>query len=382
MARGRMINQKIAQDIDFNEMSIDAQFLFMRAIPFLDRDGLIVGHPTLLYSTIAPLLSQYAATMNAVIDEWISAGFVIKYTDGKTPILFFKGFCKNQALTHYEREGASQFPPPPGYHRTNKGLKPLSNDDGGDIPPSAPKPPKDAPPSVTLDAKTNSGLTPDKVLLKGKEVKENVIEREENSTPAREAVLSEPEPEQHHPLSFSLPSANSGSRYHNREHNQVAEYVTEAKLLGLTASDFRQIVDAILDGLGKKSRANAGNSQVLHESQAAAIELIRYESGKFRTVQAIKSIFDSWTANDYRGDTLPTCEQMLSHAGLMDMGKVTCTRKVPLASSVNVPTKAILLDFKRWLIHTHKTDIIGAIGIPKGALDEQYSKYRQQVSGH
>ena len=107
MARGRMINQKITKDLDFNEMSIDAQFLFMRTIPYLDRDGLVTGHPTLLLSSIAPLLPQFAAKITSVIDEWISTGFVVKYMDGKMPVLFFKGFHKNQSLTHYERESAS-----------------------------------------------------------------------------------------------------------------------------------------------------------------------------------------------------------------------------------------------------------------------------------
>ena len=40
MARGRMISCAIATDEDFNNMSVDAQFLFMRAVPHLDRDGL------------------------------------------------------------------------------------------------------------------------------------------------------------------------------------------------------------------------------------------------------------------------------------------------------------------------------------------------------
>lgn len=120
MARGRMLSQKIAEDIDFNGMSIDAQFLFMRTIPFLDRDGLVVGHPGLLWSKIAPLLTQYTSTTASAIEEWISTGFVTKYMDGKTPVLFFKGFAKNQSLTHYDREAPSSFAPPPGYYRTPK----------------------------------------------------------------------------------------------------------------------------------------------------------------------------------------------------------------------------------------------------------------------
>lgn len=123
MARGRMLNSKIAEDIKFNGMSIDAQFLFMRTIPFLDRDGIVLGHPALLWSKVAPLLTQYAATMGSIIDEWEQAGFVIRYQDGDTPLLFFPGFRKNQIGMRYDREPASEYAPPPGYVRGHDGLE-------------------------------------------------------------------------------------------------------------------------------------------------------------------------------------------------------------------------------------------------------------------
>lgn len=123
MARGRMLNSKIAEDIKFNGMSIDAQFLFMRTIPFLDRDGITLGHPALLWSKVAPLLPQYAATMGSIIDEWEQAGFVIRYQDGDTPLLFFPGFRKNQVGMRYDREPASEYAPPPGYVRGRDGLE-------------------------------------------------------------------------------------------------------------------------------------------------------------------------------------------------------------------------------------------------------------------
>lgn len=131
-----MLNSKIAEDIKFNGMSIDAQFLFMRTIPFLDRDGITLGHPALLWSKVAPLLPQYAATMGGIIDEWEQAGFVVRYQDGDTPLLFFPGFRKNQVGMRYDREPASEHAPPPGYVRGRDGLE-----QANDTPQTKPIPP-------------------------------------------------------------------------------------------------------------------------------------------------------------------------------------------------------------------------------------------------
>lgn len=162
MARGRMLNQKIAEDIDFNAMSVEAQFIFMRTVPFLDRDGLIVGHPPLLWSKVAPLLPQYAAKMPAIIDEWIAAEFVVKYTDGKTPLLFFKGFSKNQVGMRYDREPQSIYPVPPGYYRNGNGIEPIEqkpeplHTSSDDAPPTSGNLPADIrQPSGTLSAEEN-----------------------------------------------------------------------------------------------------------------------------------------------------------------------------------------------------------------------------------
>lgn len=123
MARGRMINQTIAEDIEFNEMSIEAQLMFVRTIPFLDRDGLINGHPAILVGKVAPLLLDMFARMPAIIEEWLAGGLVSRYMDGKVAVLFFKGFTQNQIGMRYEREPESQFAPPPGLTRTSTGLQ-------------------------------------------------------------------------------------------------------------------------------------------------------------------------------------------------------------------------------------------------------------------
>lgn len=128
MARGRMINQTIAEDLEFNEMSMEAQLMYVRAIPFLDRDGLINGHPSILFGKIAPLMPTMLPMMPAIINEWLTAGLVFRYMDGKTAVLYFKGFTQNQVGLRYDREPDSQFAPPPGFKRSKSGLTKLSGE--------------------------------------------------------------------------------------------------------------------------------------------------------------------------------------------------------------------------------------------------------------
>jgi len=108
--------------------------------------------------------------------------------------------------------------------------------------------------------------------------------------------------------------------------NVVAETVIEVKKLGVNESQFREVVDALLDGFGKKPLVDAGDDRVLNYTQGVALTVMRM-SDKFRTPSGIKTIFDSWLANDYRGDSMPTSEQFKEHASLMAANKVVCTRK-------------------------------------------------------
>ena len=163
MARGRMISQSVALDIEFNKMTLEAQLLFMRAIPHLDRDGLIQGHPVALWAKIAPLLPDLMEMMEDCIQEWLNAGLVILYDSPYGPVIYFCSFSKNQVNMRYEREAESLFPPPPGYYRNGRGLEPLS----GPLP--VPPPPAagsngNGPPSTpnmeTDGLRQDSGKTP------------------------------------------------------------------------------------------------------------------------------------------------------------------------------------------------------------------------------
>lgn len=131
MARGRMLNQTVATDKKLNSLSIEAELLYIKTIPHLDRDGLILGDPMLLWAKVCPRRPELMGKVGDLIQEWIAADLVVIYDAGEEQILFFPGFAKNQANMRYEREPASTFPAPPGYRRTSKGLdfitEPLPN---------------------------------------------------------------------------------------------------------------------------------------------------------------------------------------------------------------------------------------------------------------
>lgn len=125
-------------------------------------------------------------------------------------------------------------------------------------------------------------------------------------------------------------------RKRNGKVSGAAENTMQAKLLGVSAEQFRLVVDSLLDGFGKKPLADAGDERTLNHAQLVALTVMGI-SEKFRTPEGIADIFASWRENDYRGDTVPTSEQFKDHASLMASNKVTCNRKDKPQSSKVAP---------------------------------------------
>lgn len=113
MARGRFISESVATDARLNSLSIEAELVYLMTIPHLDRDGLIDGDPSVLWGKVCPKRRQFLDTMAVYIQEWAKAGLVLMYDTDNGPVLWFKGFVKNQLGLRYERETPSKFPPPP-----------------------------------------------------------------------------------------------------------------------------------------------------------------------------------------------------------------------------------------------------------------------------
>lgn len=129
MARGRFVSQSVATDADLNSLSVEAELLYLKCIPHLDRDGLILGDAFVLLGKVAPRRPEWLADVDAFVNEWIAAGLVIAYHTKQGRVLWFKGFRKNQQGLRYEREAPSELPPPPGYYRTPDGLAPQDGHD-------------------------------------------------------------------------------------------------------------------------------------------------------------------------------------------------------------------------------------------------------------
>lgn len=169
MASGRMLKQTIATDKRLNDLSIEAEYLYLKCIPHLDRDGLIHGDAPVLWGTVCPRRTGLLTRIEELVSEWVSAGLVIRYDTKEGVVLFFAGFAKNQTI-RYDREGASRFGPPPGFIRTESGLTPDEVQSTPKTPTKAESSPVESTPDLLL---TNSGPTPDEVPVKLKESKLN-----------------------------------------------------------------------------------------------------------------------------------------------------------------------------------------------------------------
>ncbi len=124
MARGRIVSTEVTSDPELNRLSPDAERLYLRTLPHLDRDGLISGVPMLVWATAAPLRVELMDKAPALIDEWVTQSLVMRYDGADGPVLFFKGFRRHQANLPYAKEAPSRFPPPPGWHRARNGMIP------------------------------------------------------------------------------------------------------------------------------------------------------------------------------------------------------------------------------------------------------------------
>jgi DnaD/phage-associated family protein len=197
MARGRMISQTVATDKRLNSLSEEAELAFLKTIPHLDRDGLIVGDPVLLAAKICPRRPALGAQLGGIIREWIDSGLIISYDTDEDPVLFFPGFTKNQVGLRYDREPASVYPPPPGYYRNGNGLEPTENEPAksgdGNVPPTSGKHP--------ANIRQTSGTIPPEVKEKVKEI---------NTTTARETIRSEDNEAAGASGGGSVPMANEG----------------------------------------------------------------------------------------------------------------------------------------------------------------------------
>lgn len=134
MPDGRMMSRSITTSEQLGSVSLEADFLFGRCVPHLDRDGRMSGNPDLLKAAVCPLRSEIPAAMIPhLLAELASMGLIRWYeADGKQ-VIDMPGFKRHQRSAKLDRETPSRFlpystdyctdlkPPTPDLVRTNSG---------------------------------------------------------------------------------------------------------------------------------------------------------------------------------------------------------------------------------------------------------------------
>jgi hypothetical protein len=112
MPEGRFVSRKIAHNTALASVPLEADFLFTRCIPHLDRDGRMVGHPELVKAIVCPLRPEITTgSIPDLIRSLAGVGLLRWYSIDGVSILEFPGFSKNNRLPHYDREAPSRFGP-------------------------------------------------------------------------------------------------------------------------------------------------------------------------------------------------------------------------------------------------------------------------------
>lgn len=395
MAR-RMIDDSIWSNERFAEMPMGARLLQLGIINHADDQGRMKANPTYLRAQVFP----YDEIAPQQVQQWLelmhSNDTIILYEADGRQYLQLVNWWRYQSLQYAQ---PSQYPRPCGWRdrirkTLTKGvivtcnwlkvnLEPIEDTcdmDGHPLQrrrnakPAAP-PTDDTPESteeIVNDSPDDSPEStpehsPIDTIYSFNLIKESdlILGTQRAETPQNNGVPPS-SPNDYLP---GLPDPRAKTSQRTR----VVEYVMEAKALGVDAPEFRLLVDALLDGFGKKPLADAGDERTLNYAQELAL-IVMGVSEQFRTPDGIAAIFKSWQANDWRGDSLPTSEQLKEHASLMASGKVTCTRK----DKPPPPEKPTKLNYKSWLLRTYNADNPTFIGIPKTELEKGYSDYVKQ----
>lgn len=106
------MSKTIAQSEQLGRVSLDADYLFGRCIPHLDREGRMTGNPELVRAQVCPLRPELTTEKVAtLLAELAAVELVIWYEVGARQCLTFPGFDRHQKGLRKEREATSRIPP-------------------------------------------------------------------------------------------------------------------------------------------------------------------------------------------------------------------------------------------------------------------------------
>ena len=112
MPDGRFLSKAIAHDLELNTVvSFEADYLFSRCIPHLDREGRMPGHPSQVKAIACPLREKITIdAINRCLSELAAAKLVTWYEVEGRAVLEFPGFQKHQKGLRKNREAESNLP--------------------------------------------------------------------------------------------------------------------------------------------------------------------------------------------------------------------------------------------------------------------------------
>lgn len=162
MAQGRIIVNAITSDKKINSLSDDTSRLaFTWLITFADCEGRTHGDPAVIRSMLFPRRQDVTIEqMEKYITEWASVGLIIWYEADGDKWIYFPRFEKNQPGLRKDREAPSRIP----------------------------EYVEDEPDEVQDEVQDNSGVTPEQLPVKLKEVKRKEVK---GATPPNFRALSE-----------------------------------------------------------------------------------------------------------------------------------------------------------------------------------------------
>lgn len=111
MAEGRFISRNIAFSEQLGQVSMEADYLFMRMLPHLDRDGRLNGSPTSIRARVCPLRSDLTdACVAAALAELDQAKLIVWYEVDGMGCVEYPQFVKHQVGLRKDRETPSKVP--------------------------------------------------------------------------------------------------------------------------------------------------------------------------------------------------------------------------------------------------------------------------------
>lgn len=113
MPDGRFLSKSIAYSAQLASVSFEADYVFMRLVPFPDREGRLPGESLAIKGMCCPLRNEMTPdVIERALGELALAGLIVWYRVGSAQFIQLPGFAKHQRGARLDREAPSRLPGP------------------------------------------------------------------------------------------------------------------------------------------------------------------------------------------------------------------------------------------------------------------------------